>query len=211
MVLSPLSFWFCVFAFFFFCCLFFLSQQFLCCGGSVAQLCPTLCNPMDCSTPGLLSLTISQSLSNSCLLSQWCHPTISSSVTLFSSCLQSFPASVSFPMCRLFKSGGQSIGVSASASVLPMNIHGWFPLCLTGLIALVSKGLSRVFSNTTVWKHQFFSAQPSLWSSSYIHLYMTAGKMITLIIWTFVGKVLSLLFNMLSRLLNLFFQGTSVF
>ena len=106
--------------------------------------------------------------SNSCPLSQWCHPTISSSVACFSSCLQSFPASGSFPMSQLFTSGGQSIGVSASASVLPMNIQGWFPIELTGLISLQSKGLSRVFSNTTVQKHQFFSAQPSLWSNSHI-------------------------------------------
>ena len=92
--------------------------------------------------------------SNSCPLSQWCHQTISSSVVPFSSYLQSFPASGSFPMSQLFPSGGQSIGASASTSVLPMNIQGWFPLGLTGLISLQSKGLSRVFSNTTVQKHQ---------------------------------------------------------
>ena len=105
--------------------------------------------------------------SNSCPLRQWCHPTISSSVIPFSSCLQSFPASGSFPMCQLFASGGQSIGVSVSASVLPMCIQGWFSLGLTGLI-LLSKRLSRVFSSTSIWKHQFFGAQPSLWSNSYI-------------------------------------------
>ena len=88
--------------------------------------------------------------SNSCPLSQWCHPAISSSVTPFSSCLQSFPASGSFPISQFFASGGQSIGASASASVLPVNIQDWFPLRLTGLISLQSKGLSRVFSNTTV-------------------------------------------------------------
>ena len=93
--------------------------------------------------------------SNSCSSSQWCHPTISSSVIPFSSCLQSFPASGSFPMSQFFISGGQSIGVSASTSVLPMNIQYWFPLGSTGLI-LQSRGLSRVFSNTTVQKHQFF-------------------------------------------------------
>jgi len=98
--------------------------------------------------------------SNSCSLSQWCHPTISSSVVPFSFCLQSFPASESFPMSQLFASGGQSIGSSASASVLPMTIQGWFPLGQTGWISLQSKGFSRVFSNTTVWKRQFFSAQP---------------------------------------------------
>ena len=107
--------------------------------------------------------------SNLCPLSQWCHPTISSSVTPFSSCPPSFPASGSFPLSQLFPWGGQSIGASASASVLPMNIQGWFPLELTGLISLQSKGLSRVFSSTTVQKHQFFGTQPSLWSNSHIH------------------------------------------
>ena len=100
--------------------------------------------------------------SNSYPLSQWCHPTISSSVVPFSSCLQSFPASGSFPMSQFFTSGGQSIGISASASVLPMNIQNWFPLGWTGWISLQSKGLSRVFSNTTVQNHQFFGAQLSL-------------------------------------------------
>ena len=100
--------------------------------------------------------------SNSCPLSRWCHRTISSSVVLFSSFPQSFPASESFQMSQFFTSGGQSIGVSASASVLPMNIQDWFPLECTGWISLQSKGLSRVFSNTTVQKHQFFSAQLSL-------------------------------------------------
>ena len=95
--------------------------------------------------------------SNSHPLSQWCHPTISSSVIPFSSCLQSFPASVSFPVSQHFGSGGQSIGVSASASIFPMNSQNWFPLGLTDLIFL-SKGLSRVFSSTIVWKDQFFGA-----------------------------------------------------
>jgi len=106
--------------------------------------------------------------STSCPLSLWCHLTISSSIAPFSSCLQSFPASGSFPVSRLFASGGQSIGASASASVLSMNIQSWFPLGFTDLISLVSKGLSRVFSNTTVQKHQFFGTQPSLWSNSHI-------------------------------------------
>ena len=97
--------------------------------------------------------------SNSCPLNWWCHPTTSSSIVPFSSCLQSFPASGSFPMNWLFTSGGQSIGASASASVFPMNIQDWSPLGWTGWISLQSKGLSRVFSNTTVQKHQFFSAQ----------------------------------------------------
>ena len=100
--------------------------------------------------------------SNSCPLSQWCHPIISSSVIPFSSCLQSFPASGSFQMSQLFTSGGQSIGVSASASVLPVNIQDWFPLGWTGQISFLSKRLSRVFFNTTVQKHQFFGAQLSL-------------------------------------------------
>ena len=100
--------------------------------------------------------------SNSCPSSRWCHPTISSSVVPFSSCIQSFPASGSFPMSQFFTSCGQSIGVSASALVLPMNIQDWFPLEWTGWISLQSKGLSRVFSNTTVQKHQFFSPELSL-------------------------------------------------
>ena len=106
---------------------------------------------------------------NSCSLSQWCHPAISSAVILFS-CPQSFPASGSFPVGQFFAAGGQSLG--ASASVLPVNIQGLFPLGLTGLISLQSKGLSRVFSNTTVQKHQFFGAQPSLWSNSHIHTWL---------------------------------------
>ena len=100
--------------------------------------------------------------SNSCPLNRWCHPTISSSVIPFSSCLQSFPESGSFQMSQLFTSGGQSIGVSASAAVLPMNIQDWFPLEWTGWISLQSKRLSRVFSNTTLQKHQFLHTQLSL-------------------------------------------------
>ena len=107
-----------------------------------------------------LSFTISQSLLKLMSIEWWCHPTISSSVAFFSFCLQSFPASGSFPMSQLFASGGQSIG--ASASILPMNIQDWFRLGLIGLISLQFKGLSRVFSNTTVQKHQFFSTQLSL-------------------------------------------------
>ena len=99
---------------------------------------------------------------NSCPLSQWCHPIIASSVVLFSSCPQSLPASGSFQMSQLFASGGQSIVVSASTSVLPMNTQDWFPLGWTGWISLKSKGLSQVFSNTTVQKHDFFSTQLSL-------------------------------------------------
>ena len=110
--------------------------------------------------------------SNSCPLTQWCHPAISSSVIPFSSCLQSFPASGSFPMSQFFASGGQSIGASASASVLLVNIQDWVPLGLTGWISLQSKGLSRVFSNTTVQKHQFFGTLPSLWCNSPIHTWV---------------------------------------
>jgi len=105
---------------------------------------------------------------NSCPLSRWCYLTISSSATPFSFCLQSFPVSGSFPVGRLSTSGGHSTRATATASVLPMNIQGWVPLGLTALISLPSKGLSRVFPSTTVWKHQFFSAQPSLWSSYHI-------------------------------------------
>ena len=104
--------------------------------------------------------------------SQWCHPAISSSVIPFSSHLQSFPASGSFPMRQFFTLGGQSIGASASASVLPKNTQGWSPLEWTGCISLQSKGLSRVVSNTTVQKHQFFSAKLSLWYNSHIHTWL---------------------------------------
>ena len=117
--------------------------------------------PCPSPTPGVHS--------NSCPLSRWCHPTISSSVIPFSSCPQSFPASKSFQMSPHFASGGQSIGVSASTSVLPMNTQDWFPLGWIGWISLLSKGPSRVFSNTTVQKHQFFGAQLSSQSNSHIH------------------------------------------
>ena len=110
--------------------------------------------------------------SDSCPLSQWHHPTRSPSVTLFSSCPQSFPASGTLPMSWLFASSDQSIGASASASVLQVNIQGWFPLSLTGLISLQTKGLSKVFSSTTIQKYQFFGALPSLRSSSHIHTWL---------------------------------------
>ena len=109
---------------------------------------------------------------NSCPLSQWCHPTISFSVVPFSSYPQSFPASRSFQMSQLFASGGQSIGVSATTSVLPMNTQDWFPLGWTGWISLQSNGLLRVFSNTTVQKHQYFGSQLSLYSNSHIHTWL---------------------------------------
>ena len=137
--------------------------------------------------------------SNSCLLSQWCHPTISSSVIFFSSHLQSFLASGSFQMNQLFTSSG----ISASASVCPVNTQDWSPLGWTGWISLQSKGLPRVFSSTTVQKHQFFGSQLSLQSNSQ-HPYMTTGKNIALTRWTFIGKVMSLPFNMLPRLVITF-------
>ena len=128
--------------------------------------------PCPSPTPGVHS--------NSCPLSPCCFPTISSSVVPFSSHLLSSPASGAFQMSQFFASDGQSIGVSASASVLPMNTQDWFLLGLTSSISLQSKGLSRVFANTTVQKHQFFSAQLALWSNS--HPYMTTGKTIALTI-----------------------------
>ena len=107
--------------------------------------------------------------SNSCPWSQWCHPTISSSSVRFSFCLQSFPTLGSFQMSWIFASGGQSIGASASTSVLPVDIRDWFPLGWTSWISLQTKGLSRIFSNPTVQRHHFFGTQPSFWSSSHIH------------------------------------------
>ena len=120
--------------------------------------------PCPSPTPGVHS--------NSCPSSRWCHPAISSSVIPFSSCPQSFPASESFPMSQLFMWGGQSIGVSALASFLPKNTQVWSPLGWTGWISMQSKGLSRVFSNTTVQKHQFVSTQPSSQSNSHIHTWL---------------------------------------
>ena len=164
------------------------------CSYSVAMSCPTLCDPMTCSKPGfpvlhhlpeLFKLMSIETVMPSTHL-VLCHP--------LSSCLQSFSASGSFLMSQLFTSGGQSIGASASASVLPMNIRGWFPLGLTGLISLLSKGLSRVFSNTTVQKHQFFCAQPSLWSNSHIHIWLLEKSQLWLYR-PFFGKVMSLIFN----------------
>ena len=150
--------------------------------------------PCPSSTPGVYS--------NSCPLSQWCHPTISS-VEPFSSHLQYFPAAESFQMSQLFTSGSQSIGVSASSSVLPMNIQDWFPFGWTGWISLQSKGLSRSL-------FQLHSSKASiLLCSAFLivhlsHPYMTTGKTIALTRWTFVGKVMTLLFNMLSRLVITF-------
>ena len=150
--------------------------------------------PCPSPTPGAYS--------NSGPSRQWCHPTVSSSVIPFSSCPQSFPASGSLPMSRFFTSGGQSIGVSASASVLPMNIQDWFSLGLTGWISLRAKGLTSLLQHhswkaSTLWRSAFFVVQFS-------HPLMTTGKTIVLTRQTFVGKLMSLLFNMLSRLVIAF-------
>ena len=139
---------------------------------SVTKSCPTLCDSMNFIQHGRLpcpSLFLGVCW-NSFLLSQWCYLTISSSAVPFFSCPQSFPASGSFPVSQFFASDGQSIG--ALASVLPMNIHGWFTLGLTGLISLLSQWLWRVFFSTTVWKHQFFGAQPSLCSNSHTRTWL---------------------------------------
>ena len=141
-----------------------------CC--SVTQLCPTLpCHGLH--HPRLPCPSLSPGVqSNSCPVSQWGHPTISFSVILYSFCLQTFSAPGSSPVSQLFTSSGQSTGASASTSVLPMNIQGWFPLGLTGWISLLYKGLTRVFFNTTVRRHQFFSAQPFLLSSYHIYTWL---------------------------------------
>ena len=131
-----------------------------------------LATPWTAAHQASLSSTIFWTLLQLIPLSPWCYLTISSSANPFSSCLQSFPASGSFPMSQFFISGGRSTTASASTSVLPMNIQGWFPLGLTGLISLLSKGLSRVFYSTTIQKHKFFSNQPSWWSNSHIHTWL---------------------------------------
>ena len=159
--------------------------MFCCC--SVPKLCLTLCDSMDCSTPVFPVVHYLLEFAQTHIhwvrdATQPSHP-----VFPFSSFPQSFPASESFPMSWFFASGGQSIGASASASVFPINIQNWFPLGLTALkISLHSKGISRGFSNTTIWKHQFFSAQPFL---------SLLKKTIALTIWTFMVKVISLLFK----------------
>ena len=142
-----------------------------CCSFTVAS---NSLQPIDCSRPDfpVFHYLLEFAQTHVHWFGDAIQPTTSSSVAPFSSCPQSFPASGSFPINQLFTSGGQSIGASALASVLPMNIQGWFPVGLTGLISLLSKGLSRVFSSTTIWKHYFFSAQPSLWSTSHIHTWL---------------------------------------
>ena len=137
------------------------------CGCSLTQSCPALFDPMDCSTPGLL-VPHCLLCPSSCPLHWWCRPAISSSDALFSFCPQSFKASGTFPMSRLFVSDDQNIGASVSASVLSMSIQGWFPLRLTDL-TLLSKGCSRVFSSTTVRRYWFFGILPSLQTSSHNH------------------------------------------
>ena len=156
--------------------------------------------PWPSPTPGVCS--------NSCPLSWWCHPTISSSDVPSSSCLQSFPASGSFQMRQFFTSGGQSTRASALASVLPMNIQDWFPLGLTGLISLQSKGLKSLQHHS--------SKAPILQCSAFFivqlsHPYMTMGKTIALTRWIFVGKIMFLLFNILSRLVIAFLPRRSIF
>ena len=169
-----------------------------CCCCSIAKSCPILCDPMDCSTLPCLSLS---SLSFLKLVS--IEPVMPSSHLFlcipFSLHLQSFPASGSFQMSQFFASGGQSIGASASASVLPMNIQVWFPLGLTTLIWLKSKGLSKIFSRTSL-KASILRSSASF-MSQHSHPYMTTGKIIALTIHTFVSKLMSLLFNTLSRFL----------
>ena len=145
-------------------CIFYLSDQFNLWiwyqFSSDAQLCLTLCDPMDCSTPGFPVHPIGDATNHLIL----CHPLL-----LLPSIFPSIRVFFFFPMSQFFPSGGQSIGASASASVLPLHIQDWYPLGWTGWISLQSKGLSRVFSNITVQKHQFFSVQLSLWSNSHIH------------------------------------------
>ena len=180
----------------------FFTTNTTCCCCSVIKSRPAL-QSHGLQLTRLLCSSLSHGVcSNLCPLSQWCCPTISCSVTPFSSCPQSFLAPGYFPLSWLCTSGGQTIGVSAS--VLPMNIQGWFPLGLTGLISLRSKGLWRVFSNTTTWKHWFFGVQPSLWFNSYIsHDYWKNHSFD----YSFVSKVMSLLFNMLSRFFFFFFYS----
>ena len=137
----------------------------------VSQSCLIPCNPVDCKgLPVLHHLPDLAQTHVHWVMVEWCHPTILFSVIPFSSSPWSFPASEYFPMSRLSTSDGQSIGNSTSASVLQMNIQGWFHLGFTGLISLLSKGLSRSFFSTTIQKHQFFGTQPSLWSISHIHI-----------------------------------------
>ena len=170
---------------------------FICLAGS------TLYDSMDCSMSGFPVFHCLRVCSDSCPQSPWCHPNNLSSVVPFCSCPQSFPTSGSFPMSQLFSSSGQSIGASASATVLPMNTQDWSPLGWTGWISLQSKGLSKSLlqhhtSKASILRRSaFFTVQLS-------HPYMTTGKTIALSRWTFVGKLMSLLFNMLFKLVIAF-------
>ena len=166
-------------------------MEWFCC--SVAQLCLTLCNSMDCGMPGFLVLHHLPEFAQTHV--HWLSDAIQPSVTSFS-CTKSFPATGSFPMSQLFTPGSQSIGVSGSASISPVNIQDWFPLVWTGWISLQSKGLSRFFSNSTVQKHQFFVVQPSLWSNSHIHTWLLGKPQL----WQYrhLSAKSCLLFNMLS-------------
>ena len=172
---------------------------------SVAQSCPTLCDPMDCSTPGF---PVHHQLTEPAQTHvHWIGDAIQPSHPLLSpffSCFQSRPASGSFQMSQLFVSGGQSTGVSASASVLPVNIQDWFPLELSGLLSLQSKGLSRVFYSPTPYFKSINSLALNFLTIQLSHPYMTTGKIIALTRQTFVSRVMSLLFNMLSRLVRTF-------
>ena len=160
---------------------------------SVTQSCLTLCDSLDCSTPDLpVHHQLPRVYSNSCPLSSWCHPTVLASVVLFCSSLQSFPTSGSFPMRQFFASGGQSIRVSASTSVLPMNSQDWSHLGWTDWSSLMFKRLSRVFSNTTVQKASIFRCS-TFFRAQVSHPYKTTGKTIALTRWTFVGKVMLIL------------------
>ena len=165
---------------------------------------------MDCSTPGFPVFLYLPEFAQT--HGHWVDNAIQPSHPLspFSSCPQSFPASSSFPMIWLFTSGGQIIGASASASVLPMNIQGWFPLGLTGWISLQSKGLLRVFSITTIWKHQFFSAQPSLWSNSHICIWVLQKPLFWLD-GPFLAKCCLCFLICCLSLSYLSFQGASIF
>ena len=163
------------------------AQFFICCC-SVTKLCPTLCDPVDCSMPGFPVL---------CYLPEFAQTHVHRVSNVFQPFHPMSPFLLLpsiFPSIRVFSNElalhirWQSIGASASTSVLPMNIQGWSPLRLTGLISLLFKGLSRVFSSTTVRKHQFFDAQPSLWSSSHIHPYVTTGITVALSIQTLLAK-----------------------
>ena len=177
-----------------------------CCCSSAGKLCPTLGDPMDGSTPGYSVFHCLTEFAQTHV--HWFGDAIQPSHSWFSSSPSlSLSQYQSFPMSQLFSSGGQSIGALVSASVLPMNIQGWFPLGLTGFISLQPHGFLRVFPKTTVWKHQFFSASAffmvQLW-----YLYMTTGKTIALTLQTSVSKGMSLLFNMLSRFVIAFFQSS---